>query len=376
MQPKTLGIAIASVVTAAFLAAVGLVVAWPYLTESRRANADFCQVIEGDAAHPVERHIAPAELPKARGSVVPAKDYALSAPHSHGNLTIFLIHGKETMPGANVITLQEGIEQNLVAVRDNGTHQLRIDNRSNATLFIQGGDIVKGGIQDRTLPYDMLVPAKTENFPVMAMCVEQGRSHARGNEASASFAAANEQLPTRALKLAAYRNSQPEVWDNVRALQTNIAKNAGGSVQAPASPTSLQLTLEQDRVQLAVDHYLTNLAPILEGKNDVIGFAVVINGQVQSADVYGSNAVLQKLWPKLIRATAVEALAERRDGHVIPANAQAVHAFLVQAEKGNAVRLDTQGSTVIRHETGQSMLHDTCDPSRQNAVMHRSVLAR
>ncbi|MBI1829827.1 MAG: hypothetical protein HYR84_00085 [Planctomycetes bacterium] len=325
MQSKTLGIWAASVVTAGFLVAVGLVVAWPYLNESRLANDDFCQVIDGDAAPLVEQPIAPAEVRKLRGKVVPAKDYALSPPHTHGNLTIYLIRGQDTMPNANVITLQEGLEQNTVAVRDNGTHQLRIDNRGNATLFIQAGDIVKGGIQDRTLPYDMLVPANTENFPVMAMCVEQGRSHARGNETSTSFATATEQLPTRSLKLAAYRNSQADVWNNVRALQNNVARNAGGPVQAQLSPTSLQLTLEENRVQQAVEQYLTKLAPIVEGKNDVIGFAVVINGKVQSADVYGSNAVFQKLWPKLIRASAVEALSERQPGHIAACRRSEIH---------------------------------------------------
>src|SRR5262249_46383713 len=154
--------------------------------------------------------------------------------------------------------------------------------------------------------------ANSRNVPIGALCVEQGRSFPRGSEISTSFQTATEQLPSRKLRLAAHRNAQGQVWSNVADLQQNLARNAGGSVQAHQSQTSLQLSLEHPLVQNSIQECLANLHPVIDGKKDVIGFAVVVNGRIQSADVYGSNALFQKLWPKLLKASAVEALAERR----------------------------------------------------------------
>ena len=380
MRPQTIGLLAASLVTGMFLAAVGLVLAWPLFNAPRqdgfKFGPDLVRLAQPDVQAPNEQPLAQDELPTVRGAVVPAKEYALSEPHTHGNLTIFLIHGKDTMKNRNILTLQEALNQNVALVHDTGA-MLAIDNRGNAPFFIQSGDIVKGGNQDRTLPYDMLVPPHTNQVPIAALCVEQGRSRPRGNELSASFATSSEQLPGRQLKLAAYRQSQNDLWNNVRIVQENLARNAGGSVQAPLSQTSLQLSLEHQRVQGAVQDYLTKLAPSVEGKNDVIGYAAVVNGKIQSADVYASSAMFRKFWPKLIRASAVEAVAERQPGAVIIApETEAVQAFLADAEKGQAFRVEANRSTVIRHETAQVLLYDTCDPTQQNLVLHRSFLAK
>ena len=42
--------------------------------------------------------------------------YRLSGPYTHKNLTIFLVHGKELMPGKNFLTLQEALKQKKVIV--------------------------------------------------------------------------------------------------------------------------------------------------------------------------------------------------------------------------------------------------------------------
>src|SRR5439155_1314060 len=148
------------------------------------------------------------------------------------------------------------------------------------------------------------------------------------------FQTATEQLPSRKLRLAAHSNAQTQVWSNVQVLQQNLARTTGGSVQAPLSQTSLQLSLEHPRVQQAVQKYIADLAPAIDEKNDAIGYAVVVNGKIQSADVYASNALFQKLWPKLLKASAVDALAERRPGVAAIPDAEAVRAFLADAEKG------------------------------------------
>ncbi len=42
----------------------------------------------------------------------------------------------------------------------------------------------------------------------------------------------------------------------------------------------------------------------------MIGFLFAINGEINSADTYGSSALFLKLWPRLLKAAAIEAVAE------------------------------------------------------------------
>ena len=52
----------------------------------------------------------------------------------------------------------------------------------------------------------------------------------------------------------------------------------------------------------------------------VIGYAFAINGKVNSADVYASHELFQKLWPKLLESSAVEAFSElQKDKKFAPA---------------------------------------------------------
>jgi ARG/rhodanese/phosphatase superfamily protein len=402
MRPQTLAVLIASTVTAIFVGALGIVALSNFMPPSapNGPNAKQAQVAENfvfvpgdaggdgpqfdfgnpppfDGVPQAAAPIQPAELPKVRGPVVPAKDYAVSGPHTHGNLSVFLIHGEDQAKNLNIITLQEGIDNGHVIVHETRGMQLMVDNRSNNPLFIQAGDIVKGGTQDRTLPFDMLIAANSRNNSVGVLCVEQGRSFPRDGEISTSFASSTEQLPGRKLRLAAHSNNQSLVWNNVKTLQQNLARTTGGSVQAEKSTSSLQLSLEHPRVQGEVRNYLTNLGSVIEDKNDVIGYAVAVNGKIQGADVYATNALFQKLWPKLLRASAVDALAERRLDAGDAPSADDVKALLAQAETGTPSRVNglNRGVT-IRHDSAQHLLFDTCDPTNANLVLHRSFLVK
>ena len=222
----------------------------------------------------------------------------------------------------------------------------------------------------------MLIRANSAGIPVQALCVEQGRSFPRGNEISTSFSTSSEQLPMRTLKLAANRGAQVEVWNGVRNLQTNLTRNVGASVNAQQSQTSLQLTLEHPRVQEAIQVHLAKLGPITADQDDAIGFAVAVNGKIESVDVYASNALFQKFWPKLVRASAVQALADRRQGQPAAAvDADHVRDFIACAEKSQPVRTSGPRTTTIRQEGPQHLLIDTCDPA-DNVLLHRSILAK
>src|SRR5262249_25484213 len=170
----------------------------------------------------------------------PAADYTVSGPYTHKNLTIFLLRGAGQSQSRAPLTLQEAMKRKLVVVRETGeVTRLTIQNRSNQDVFVQAGDIVKGGQQDRALALDLIVPPKSGRIPIDAFCVEQGRWSRRGNEGVAAFSASDNALASKDLKIAAkVRNSQGDVWANVSKAQKKLAENmvvtsgSGGGIGA------------------------------------------------------------------------------------------------------------------------------------------------
>src|SRR4030095_7529215 len=255
--------------------------------------------------------------------------YTLSGPYTHDNLSIFLIHGANQIEG-NILTLQEALEQKKVIVYETkDVNELAIENVSNDDVYVQSGDIVKGGDQDRMLSIDFIVPPKSGRLPIAAFCVEHGRWSKRGAERSEVFSSSAEIVSTKKIKLAAKSaKSQGAVWENVKLAQDKLSENVGTRVNSTVSESSLQLAVENPKVQATAETYVSALAGAVKDSDDVIGYVFAINGQVNSADVYASNGLFKKLWPKLLRANAVEAIAElQRDKEFSPATAENVKVF-------------------------------------------------
>jgi hypothetical protein len=304
----------------------------------------------------------------------------LSGPYTCGNLTVFLVHGEDRLGGKNFLTLDEALEAKKVVVHETqNVSQLAIDNTSADEVFIQAGDIIKGGQQDRVLAYDLVVPAGAKKVPLSAFCVEAGRWRARGGEEVRSFASSKQQLATSALKGAARdAKSQPAVWKEVENAQAALSRNVMAGVKDARSATSLQLTLENKKVNEAIDAAVKKLAASTEGKGDVVGYVAAINGRVTSADVYGSPALFKKLWPKLLKASAVEAVAEqKKEAKFEPTTAEAAQAFLADAGKGKRSEREVDKRiNELRQEGEKAVLFECHDKNCPSAPLRQSYLKK
>lgn len=306
--------------------------------------------------------------------------YRVSEPVSYKNLSIFLIHGKDENTKGNILTLQEAMERNLFAVYETSdVNELEVENLSKEfDVFIQSGDIVKGGKQDRILAVSIIIPARSGRVSIEAFCVESGRWTKRGNEDSSKFKSSNDRIVTKELKLAANSaRSQQEVWDKVSDAQTRLSKNVGGEVNAPESRSSLQLSLENREVTTNVDEYVKRLAGAIEGKSDVIGYAFAINGKINSADIYVSNALFKKVWMKMLKAAATEAVAESRGVRLAdPVKAEAVSGFIDDAEKASAREQSVgAGAKLVTREDKDNVMFEARD-SKSKAVIHKSYVKK
>ena len=129
-----------------------------------------------------------------QGGELKAADYEISGPYTHKNLTVFLIYGpSKVIVSKNFLTLQEALDQKKVIVFETkSVNELAIQNLSNEEVYVQSGDIVKGGQQDRMLGVDLIVPPHSRKIPIAAFCVESGRWTKRGNEQAGTFGSSSE----------------------------------------------------------------------------------------------------------------------------------------------------------------------------------------
>ena len=304
----------------------------------------------------------------------------VSTPYSHKNLTIFLLHGKDQKTKNNIMTLQEAMERKLFVVYEtSNVNELEVENLSKQfEVFIQSGDIVKGGKQDRVLAVSIIIPVRSGRVKIESFCVESGRWEKRGNEEAGKFSSSNDRIVTKELKIAASGNrSQQEVWDKVSDAQARLSENVGGTVASSASRSSLQLSLENKQVVATIDEYVQKLRSIADGKSDVIGFSFAINGRINSADVYVSNALFKKVWLKMLKASATEAVAEANGVRLAdPVKAEAVKTLINESEKAKPKeRAMGAGASLVTREDKDNVMYEARD-AKSDEVVHKSYVRK
>jgi hypothetical protein len=228
----------------------------------------------------------------------------------------------------------------------------------------------------------MILTADSGFVPVKSFCVEHGRWSQRGAEDVTTFTASHDYLSHKSLRMAAkHTNDQNEVWKEVLNMQTRTASNTASrlsDIQNKTSPSSLQLTLESEKVQEAIELYLKELSDLAETESDIIGYAFAINGEVNNIDVYSCNALFKKMWSKLIKAAAVEALAERQEYKAFEyVTVERVKTCMHDAEQAKArVKAVSGQSKTILRETAQNVLFETRNIKDEDGWVHRNYASK
>jgi hypothetical protein len=324
----------------------------------------------------------------------------LSGPVTHENLTVYFIHGPSAA-GKVPLTLEEALKKRVVQVRETGNvNQLEIENLGNDEVFIQSGDIVKGGQQDRTLMVSLVLPPKSGRVAIASFCVEEGRWSARGGEDVKQFSTADAAVPSREMKLAmkapkpapaadpmqrspvpGYATAaaetsarQQEVWAGVRKMRAGLTDKVGSSVSSTQSATSLQLALENEKLIDLQRAYVRALKAAGEGDKDIVGYVFAVNGKLNSADVYPSNALFRKMWTKLLNASATEAIGHKDEPRDEAPAIELVTAFLADAERGRASEKPLNAGVKLDTREGEKAYY--FETARAAGWVHRNYLAK
>jgi len=244
----------------------------------------------------------------------------IHSPFEYENLQLFPIIGKAGLNERDYITLSEAMKNNMVKLNETGSvNELSIDNMSSAYVFIQAGDIVKGGKQDRTLQTDLILPPKAMGVALNSFCVEQGRWRQREGEKVGYFSVSERNLASRDLKFASKKNgNQSQVWSKVKEQQSKLNENVSEkydsdiNVANEISETSYQLTLENDKLEEYKIEYKTKLIDILK-TDGIVGIAYAVNGEVYGLDAFNNDKLFMDLSDKMIDAFIIEAISNKDD---------------------------------------------------------------
>jgi hypothetical protein len=308
-----------------------------------------------------------------------AAELRLSGPYTHDNLSIYLVHGQDRVQ-KKYLTLSEAIEQRKVVVYEtSNVNILQVENLSAEDVYIQSGEIVKGGKQDRVLKDDIIVSSSSGKINVTAFCVEHGRWTRRGNESAQSFAASPNAIASPEMKRAVKeKGSQGEVWAEVSAAQDRLTRNLGASARATASPSSYQLTLEAPKVKEMGEGFKKDLAGLAGKYPDALGYVAAVNGKVTGSDVYSTHDLFRRMWPKLLESAAVEAMAVAKPGAKIspPPMADVRAAATGYGARVSDEKQINRRTNSVTADLPQGLVFETKDAEAPAGPVHRSYVTK
>ena len=286
-----------------------------------------------------------------------AQGLMISEPMVHGNLSVYPIHGAGAGTSAP-LTLDAALAGGQARIHEVFGGRHTIDNLSDRHLFLQAGDLVKGGSQDQVIASSVLVPPGVRGFAITMFCVERNCSAPFSGQGTDTFSAAG-LMPWQSAKLDLFagQHASPTtellrrigVWLSVDLLTGALGNSIGAPVRSAISPSSLPLALEDPRVLEAYAPYINELQRLADSSPTLIGVVIAINGKVHGAEVYASNELFRAVWPKLLRAFAIQAIALRGSEVAALPTIGDVTALLLEAEAGNRARALY---SVLRHSGG------------------------
>lgn len=226
----------------------------------------------------------------------------LTFGHDRRLLTVFPLRG-EAHGALRYAPLDAALAAGTLEIREAdppSVNLLHVVNRGDLPVLITDGEELVGGRQNRVTNSTTLSPRGRTALPVS--CVERGR----WRPDAAGFAAHEAAYPAlRQAKVMQVRDSlrvagihradQAEVWASIAARQAD---------HAVASDTEALRDLYDGRRERLDDY-----ARALPAPRDVVGLIVAYGGRIAALEVFDAPATLGRLWPKLVRAAALDALA-------------------------------------------------------------------
>jgi hypothetical protein len=242
---------------------------------------------------------------------------SLGKPQRFRNLTVFPLVGPG-QPAVDYLTLDEALTRRVARVTEvseAGTvPELRFDNEAPQPVLLVDGEELVGAKQNRVLNLTILVGAgKSVRIPVS--CVEQGRWSYRSRE----FAGTNRSLFARArakkmsrvseslARAGSRRGDQAEVWSDIEDKFSAMA----------ADSPSMAISDLYEAARAPIDDYVRAFEPAPDQR----GAVFAVDERIVGLELFDAPATFAKLFEKLVRSYAVDALERPGEAAVPPEDA-------------------------------------------------------
>jgi hypothetical protein len=202
-------------------------------------------------------------------------------------------------------TLDEAMKEDsleVTEVNESGSvPTLKVNNKADSPAFLMAGEQLIGAKQNRILNVSMMIPPAT-TLTVPVSCVEAGRWNLRSHK----FASGGTMSHGKLRKMlsdqtqAGYHAGGTPVSDQ-GAVWGEVSRKL--SAMGSTSPSQAFDQVYSDHGP-RLDELVTRLAPP-EGCHGVV---FVVAGQIAGADLFDRPETLAKLWTKLVRAYALDAM--------------------------------------------------------------------
>jgi hypothetical protein len=176
-------------------------------------------------------------------------------------------------------------------------NKLFVENHSDDTVLILGGEVVEGGNQDRTIAQDVLLPPHSGKIDLSVFCVEHGRWSAD----SVAFAVAKSSLaPAKVRKAAMKVANQQEVWNEVA---NELAENKA------SSNTQTVNALKQQSDYIATQREFEQaLAGAFADDPTVIGVIATAGTEIIGCELFESHELFINYYPNLLQSWVSQAI--------------------------------------------------------------------
>jgi len=350
-----------------------------------------------------------AAQPQAAGTT----EFVVGEPVRYRNLAIFPVLSCVPRNEDRYLTLDEGLKSGLVQVFEVGSqaaeprdarrnrraaqrtgnadpfgggdaqgaevNRLVLLNKSPKPLYLMPGEIIYGGQQNRTIAVEAIIAPGKKPVEIEVFCVEQGRWEA--NDAAETsravtqlqsagaeqrdaktreklaeeakhgkFVAHAGNLSTTGRAAVQEGKGQAEVWSKVS------EANAASTVQTNSSDFVANYT---DPAQVKkLQPYIDAMQASAANHKQVVGAIVSINGKIEAVDVFQSTPLFKKLWPKLLKSDALDALAvaDQRDADKRATVDDARTFFQAAMQATVAKKTDSPGGLVVTKRDSERVM--------------------
>ena len=275
--------------------------------------------------------------------------------YTYENLRLYPVYANENFKSefkmiGNYLTLRDAIAKNKIKITEktNGgsVNNLSIENISSDTIIIVGGDVVKGGKQDRIIQNDILLKPKSGKQDLKVFCVESGRWTAGGNSRVSSGNSAPEEFKgyynkgTMSLrKVVEKEKDQAKVWAKVDEIN-----DANKTTTSTKTYTALSNSADFNK---RLEKYLQFFKNKFETEQNIIGVVVVTGSKVLGCDMFATHELFSKQFESLLHSYTTEAIV---NGRAVTVSATVVKMYkekLLSDETIQQATLKEKGNTFI-----------------------------